>query len=155
MQSILQTLFIFEGLRKRCVTVLELKQKKGRNQITFLIMLNISLWLLYTLTRTKYSSILFKGNSGLKKLNASSMLVLPDMNDPQSILINKLYSQRIMYELISSENARALKWIIINTISYPLLLYYHFHTSYCLSSIWSRCYSNRENKYITMIKSDL
>jgi hypothetical protein len=41
-----------------------------------------------------------------------------------------------------NENAQALKWIIINTISYPLLLYFHFHSSCCLSDIWKRCYAS-------------
>lgn len=114
LQAIMQTLFILDANRKKAPSLLGLRNKKGREQVTFLVITNLTLWFLYSVTRSKYSNVLFKS----PKINAE--------NSSQE-----------------SENAQAIKWIIINTISYPLMLYFHFHSSCCLSSIWRKSYSTK------------
>ena len=168
--SILQTVFILFGHKKRCLTGSELKEKPGREQITFLIMANLSLWLLHTMTRSKYTNILFKNSTidmitTLPKFEREHDISLsPDlikaafMNEtisdrgrqqsafmtPIPQLPNKRWLLMKVIRKVSSaesrENAQAVKWIIINTISYPLLLYFHFHSSSCLSTMWKICY---------------
>ena len=110
-QAILQTMFILEANRKRSAY----GSRNGREQISFLIILNLSIWLLYSVSRSKYANVLFVN----PKININS----------------------IAYHEQASQNAQAIKWIIINTISYPLMLYFHFHSSCCLSFIWGKCYS--------------
>jgi hypothetical protein len=130
-QSILQTLFILEGMKKSCTTAADIKRKNAREQITFAITINLSLWLLYSLTRNKYATLLFKSTNtvGEAELNAAAA---------RSISYSKALSEESLVEII--ENPQAIKWIFINTISYPLLLYYHFHSSCCLSHMWKHCY---------------
>lgn len=135
-QGLLQTVFILKGLKKRSTTGLELKQKKGRDQITFLIIINLSLWLSYSVTRNKYANILFKDVLNDK--------ITPPIYTSEYVKYsyarqNFTTPQRPPFD--SSENAQAVKWIIINTITYPLLLYFYFHSSYSLSIMWKICYS--------------
>jgi hypothetical protein len=128
LQAILQTCFILSANRKRThldKNARSKHNKKGREHVTFLIMANIALWLIYSVTRSKYASILFK-------INATNF-DLQNANDQIHSSFN--------FETI--ENAQSIKWIIINTISYPLLLYFHFHSSCCLSNIWKNCYTHR------------
>ena len=150
-QGIMQTLFVLEGLKKRSSTPFSLMKKKGREHITFLICVNISLWLFYSLTRNKYANILFKDSHKFSNVS---------IGDGPEYLDERRFGQIVLYDYMSrsnvsigggrrarlsfvnnNENAQALKWIIINTISYPLLLYYHFHSSCCLSDMWKECYT--------------
>lgn len=109
--AILQTVFILAANRKEGVSLLGITNRKGREQVTFLIIINLALWFLYSVTRSKYANVLFKNP-----------------------IVNPLQIQAM-------QNAQAIKWIIINTISYPLMLYFNFHCSCCLSHIWKKCYS--------------
>ncbi len=118
LQAILQTILILDANRKVAPSLLGQMNKKGREQITFLIIINISIWFLYSVTRSKYANVLFKSPKMGEYANLSNQ---------------------------ESENAQAIKWIIINTISYPLMLYFHFHSSCCLSSIWSKTYTAKKN----------
>jgi hypothetical protein len=110
--AILQTVFILAANRKEGVSKLGITNRKGREQVTFLIIINLAMWFLYSVTRSKYANVLFK---------------------------NPTVSDRAQFD--SMQNAQAIKWIIINTISYPLMLYFNFHCSCCLSHIWKKCYS--------------
>lgn len=121
-----------------------MKKKKGREQMTFLIIVNISLWLLYTVTRNKFSNVLFKD-----WLSKDDSLALLDHLSPEYVkaeydvvkVINPTSSSPSSAVMDSSESAQAVKWIIINTITYPLLLYFQFHSSCSLSLMWKICYS--------------
>ncbi len=118
LQAILQTLLILDANRKKAPSLLGLTKKAGREQITFLIIINWSIWFLYSVTRSKYSNVLYKS---------------PKLGNLTNLAIHEI------------ENAQAIKWIFINTISYPLMLYFHFHSSCCLSSIWSKAYTSKKN----------
>lgn len=137
-QGTLQTLLILEGLKKHCAIGSETKKKKGREQVTFLIMVNLSLWLLYSMTRNKYANVLFKDPiSSIEYLAASPQKHYANFSNAKIAReVGQLSSSST-----SSENAQAIKWIMINTIIYPLLLYFHFHSSCCLSNMWKICYS--------------
>jgi hypothetical protein len=170
-QGLVQTLFIMEGLKKKSNAEYGIIKKIGREQITFLIVTNISLWLFYTVTRNKYTSILFKDSpQGIQNQSFSKPLYESEYLDLRSnyIFLNQSFSNDFQYSQFSNylitnssglgrdlghirarisflsdnENAQAVKWIMINTISYPLLLYYHFHSSSCLSNMWKDCYSD-------------
>jgi hypothetical protein len=155
-QSLLQTMLILEGLKRKSNA-----RKRGRELITFLIMTNISLWLFYSITRNKYANLLFKDThiefTNLSDFDVSEYL---DIKKEGSVFTATVFDYYKDYYLglsdqfygsggggvgrlsfaNTNENAQALKWIIINTISYPLLLYFHFHSSCCLSDIWKECY---------------
>lgn len=186
-QSLIQTIFILFGNKKRSTNGLEQKKKPGREQITYLILANLSLWLLHTITRTKYANILFKSTNFEQPILNSNSSVVAMPNDEQAIYMmlsekgfhynhnnnqsilksyfnsivdfnyssgaayntynrqrpeERLKQQQKQYsESSGNENAQAIKWIIINTITYPLLLYYHFHSSFCLSNMWQSCFT--------------
>lgn len=110
-QAILQTMLILEANRKRSTY----GSRKGRETISFLIILNLSIWLLYSVSRNKYANVLFV--------------------NPQINVASESFNEQ------ASQNAQAIKWIMINTVSYPLMLYFHFHSSCCLSFIWRNCYA--------------
>jgi hypothetical protein len=155
-QSLLQTMLILEGQKRKSDA-----RKRGRELITFLIMTNISLWLFYSITRNKYANLLFKDSqiqfTNLPDFDVSGYL---DIKKESSVFsatavdyLREYFQASSEYSFAASdqsvgrlsfantnENAQALKWIIINTISYPLLLYFHFHSSCCLSDIWKECY---------------
>lgn len=123
-------------MEKRSMTGSEIKRKKGREQISFLIILNLCLWLLYTMTRNKYAFNLFQevlnsNNGGNSEYMSEYVRVSGE---------NSLSVRSVSVTTASSDNAQAVKWIIINTITYPLLLYFHFHSSCCLSIMWKLCY---------------
>lgn len=149
-QSIAQTVFILNGLKKRIGKHEEeskfmLVKKRGREQITFLIMSNISLWLFYTITRNKFTNTLYKDSRIVTNYTHVEDLA-PEYLDSRrkkrqalATTTNLLFSDSFDFSY-DYKNARAVKWIIINTISYPLLLFYHFHSSCCLSDMWKECY---------------
>lgn len=133
-------------MEKRATSGIDVKKKRGREQIAFLIILNICLWLLYTVTRNKYAYNLFY--EVLNETGETSDYVSEYLRS-QSLANVTLYheipshyglSRAVTYSTVSSDNAQAVKWIVINTITYPLLLYFHFHSSCCLSIMWKLCY---------------
>lgn len=155
-QGIVQTILILEGLKKHFIHGVDKKKKKGREQVTFLIIVNISLWLLYSLTRNKYANLLYKDT--LSEIIYHPEYLVDDQQTFNKVLFSneinsgKLISrqeitkaiqniERLSDSMNGNANAQAVKWIIINTITYPLLLYYHFHSSCCLSNMWKNCYS--------------
>lgn len=123
-------------MEKRVTSGVEVKRKKGREQISFLIVANLCLWMLYTVTRDKYAYNLFQ--EAISETENSSYA--SDYLRAQRPAVNASIGRVIVVSSASSDNAQAVKWIIINTVTYPLLLYFHFHSSCCLSIMWKVCY---------------
>ncbi|RNA40606.1 histone-lysine N-methyltransferase 2D [Brachionus plicatilis] len=98
-QSSVQTLFILECLRRYASKNASYARKPGRELITVLLILNICLWIIDTLSGKRYTV--------------------------KDYLIDYYGT---------------LKWSIINAFSAPIAIFYRFHSSVCLSDIWSGLY---------------
>ena len=98
-ESILQTIFILDGLGRCAKTQKQVRFKPGRTAITFLLMCNLCLW-----------------------------------------LINTFEMERTDTFPIHTEHYGALSWSIITHFCLPMLIFYRFHSSICLSDIWIGAY---------------
>nr|QDF21448.1 histone-lysine N-methyltransferase 2D [Brachionus koreanus] len=98
-QSSIQTLLILECLRRYASDNSSYARKPGRELITILLIINICLWIIDTLSGKRYTV--------------------------KDYLIDYFGT---------------LKWSIINAFSAPIAIFYRFHSSVCLSDIWSGLY---------------
>lgn len=99
LQIVLQTLFILDGVRRFSNTIELCSKKPGKQLITFLIIINVTLWILVT----------FELKSADKHHSMSTT-----------------YGHFV--------------WMIIQNTCLPLMLFYRFHSSVCLSEMWKHCY---------------
>ncbi|KAH9373798.1 hypothetical protein HPB48_007480 [Haemaphysalis longicornis] len=98
-QVVTQTPLIIDGLR-RCSNSPALRYKKpGREVVSFLIVLNITMWIVYTF---------------------------------ESKTVGKVFVGMQYFGL------RA--WVFVEHTTVPLMLFYRFHSSVCLSDIWKSAY---------------
>ena len=98
-ESLLQTIFILDGLGRCAKTQKQVAFKPGRTAITFLLMCNLCLW-----------------------------------------LINIFEIERTDTFPIHTEHYGALSWSTITHFCLPMLIFYRFHSSVCLSDIWIGAY---------------
>lgn len=100
-QATAQVIFIMDGLRRRAEERYHKKTKPGRSLVTFLILCNVSLWLMNTFA--------------LKEVHLSPLFI-------------GFYGR--------------LPWLVIMHICLPLTIFYRFHSSICLSEVWTTAYSH-------------
>ena len=99
LQSAKQTVFIIDGLRRRAVTERQASRKPGRTLVTFLLLCNLSLWVVNILEVKKVESVdMHVGYYGY------------------------------------------LPWSIITHVCVPMLIFFRFHSTVCLSDIWVHAY---------------
>ena len=102
-QVTLQTPFLMDGIR-RCSNDKKLRFKKpGKGLITFLIIVNVAMWILVT----------FEIKS-----------------------VDKYHSM--------PKSFGKFTWMIILDTCLPLMLFYRFHSSVCLSDMWKHAYEKDE-----------
>ena len=98
-QASVQTIFVLDGLRRCAASDDHVFQKPGRALVTFLLLCNLSLWIVN----------IFE----VKKVETSSLHVA-------------YYGY--------------LPWSIISHICVPLMIFFRFHSSICMSEIWIYAY---------------
>ena len=98
-QAAKQTVFILDALRRRAITERQARRKPGRTLVTFLLLCNLSLWVVNTFE--------------VKKAEAVDMHV-------------RYYGN--------------LPWSIITHACVPMLIFFRFHSTVCLSDIWVHAY---------------
>lgn len=95
----IQTPFIIDGLR-RCSKEKQFRRKKpGKGLITFIMIINVVLWILITL---------------------------------EIKMVDKYHSMPAYFG--------KFVWMIVLDTCLPLMLFYRFHSSVCLSDIWKHAY---------------
>ena len=99
LQATLQTVFILDGLRRCADTYAQVRSKPGRALVTFLLLCNLSLWIVNTFEVRKAETI---------EIHYSHYGYLP--------------------------------WSIISHAAIPLIIFYRFHSTVCLSDIWVNAY---------------
>ena len=99
LQSTIQTVFILDGLRRCAENENHVTKKPGRTLVTFLLLCNLSLWVVNTF----------------------------EVKKAESIVLHPLYYG-------------TLPWNIISHICIPLIIFYRFHSTVCLSDIWINAY---------------
>ncbi|XP_076352436.1 proton channel OtopLc-like isoform X2 [Tachypleus tridentatus] len=101
-QVIFQTVFVSIGLR-RCSNSYDLRyQKPGRELITFLIILNLAMWIVNT------------------------------------------FQHKSVEPYQAPEHHYGTQWIFVSHITFPLMLFYRFHSSVCLADVWQSAYKKGE-----------
>lgn len=98
-QAFVQVLFIIEASRRRACDVEQFMSKPGRSMVTFLIVINLAMWVINTFE--------------VKRAESHPMYM-------------KYYSR--------------LSWSIISRIFMPLIIFFRFHSTVCLSDIWTGAY---------------
>lgn len=98
-QAFIQVLFIIEASRRRACDVDQFMSKPGRSMVTFLIVINLAMWVINTFE--------------VKRAESHSILM-------------SYYSP--------------LPWSIISRIFLPLIIFFRFHSTVCLSDIWTGAY---------------
>ncbi|XP_073998766.1 proton channel OtopLc-like [Rhodnius prolixus] len=100
-QVLIQTPFISDGLR-RCSNTKSLRvQKPGRELLTFLIVLNVTMWITETFEIKSHTAM---------------------DGDPSS----RYYGQFL--------------WAVVTHLTFPLTMFYRFHSSVCMVDIWKSAY---------------
>lgn len=98
-QAAIQTIFILDGLRRCAEHDEHVNHKPGRTLVTFLLLCNLSLWVINTFEVKKAET-------------------MP--------LHSKFYG--------------FMPWNIIAHICIPLIIFFRFHSTVCLSDIWINAY---------------
>ena len=98
-QASLQTIFILDGLRRCADNDNHMNTKPGRTVVTFLLLCNLSLWVVNTF----------------------------EVKKAESVRIHPQYYG-------------TLPWNIISHICIPLIIFFRFHSTVCLSDIWINAY---------------
>ncbi|VEL42290.1 unnamed protein product [Protopolystoma xenopodis] len=91
--------FILEASRRCAGTLTHVRTKPGRTLITFLLILNLALWIVKTFE-----------------------------------------VKRADNHVIHISYYTGIAWTIITHISLPLIIFFRFHSTVCLSDIWSNAY---------------
>lgn len=102
LQTCVQTMLILDGTRRYSRE--RQHRMPGRQLITFLVMMNLSLWLLNTFEVLKVEA-----------------------NPVQEQFYGRL------------------SWTIITHICTPLMIFYRFHSTVCLSEVWKRAYKPKKD----------
>ena len=106
LQSIFQTAFILDGLRRCALSRDQARRKPGRAAVTFLLVCNLALWVQATFL----------------------------VRETDSAMIHQEYYGQ-------------LAWDIISHLCSPLVIFYRFHSTVCLSDIWVHAYHYRPQPY--------
>ena len=99
LQAAVQTVFILDGLRRSADHDDHVTNKPGRTLVTFLLLCNLSLWVVNTFEVKKAEAI---------ELHPNYYGMLP--------------------------------WNIISHVCIPLIIFFRFHSTVCLSDIWINAY---------------
>ena len=99
LQGSIQTVFILDGQRRCAEHDDHLTRKPGRALVTFLLLCNLSLW-----------------------------------------VINTFEVSKVEAAPIHSDFYGFLPWKIISHLCMPMLIFFRFHSSVCLSDIWINAY---------------
>ncbi len=98
-QASIQTVFILDGLRRCAEHDNHVNRKPGRTLVTFLLLCNLSLWVVNTF----------------------------EVKKAESVELHPIY-----YGI--------LPWNIISHVCIPLIIFFRFHSTVCLSDIWINAY---------------
>lgn len=104
-QSALQTVFIADALQRRTRDRVQAEQKPGRSVVVFLLLCNLSLWIVCIFEVKKAENI-----------------------------------------PIHSDFYGSGAWSIIRDMCVPLIIFFRFHSTVCLSEIWINAYTLKEEK---------
>lgn len=99
-QTALQTVYIIDAMRRVVRTPGQQRRKPGRTLVTFLLLANVSLFL----------------------------VTIFDVNRPENMSIHGA-----VYGPVA--------WSVITHATFPLTIFYRFHSVVCLSSIWTSAYT--------------
>ncbi len=99
LQAAVQSIFILDGLRRCAENDEQISRKPGRTLVTFLLLCNLSLWVVNTFEAKKQETV-------------------------------SIHNQYFGY----------LPWSIITHLCIPLIIFFRFHSTVCLSEIWVSAY---------------
>lgn len=99
-QACAQAVFIMDGLRRSASCTEHVQRKPGRALVTFLLLCNLSLWVVNTF----------------------------EISKTEAMPIHKIFYG-------------TLPWGVISHICIPMIIFFRFHSSVCLSDIWVRAYT--------------
>jgi hypothetical protein len=104
-QSGLQTIFVLDSMRRCAGHDDQVRKKPGRAIITFLIMVNLSMWLVNTFE--------------MEKAEVSGVRIV--------------YFDRV-------------SWSVVSHMLIPLVIFYRYHTTVCLSDVWVKAYEKNKEE---------
>jgi len=102
-QSVIQTVFILDAMRRVVRTPGQHRRKPGRTLVTFLLLANVSLF----------------------------VVTIFDVNRPED-------------ESVHTTVYGPIAWSIVTRVTFPLTIFYRFHSVICLSDIWNSAYKVKD-----------
>ena len=132
LQVILQTPTIIDGLRRCSLSWQNRARKPGRELITFLVICNLSMWIMETLEIKSYET----NRDRIHFYGTSSYLLMTT-----SRLRNKqtAWKRNSHCHLVFTWLGHPL-WTLLSHLTLPLTLFYRFHSASCLVDIWKSAY---------------
>ncbi|XP_064645328.1 proton channel OtopLc-like isoform X2 [Lineus longissimus] len=104
-QSGIQTVFVLDSMRRCAGHEDHVRRKPGRAVISFLVMVNLAMWLVNTFE--------------MEKAEVSGVRVI--------------YFDRVA-------------WSVVSHMLVPLVIFYRYHTTVCLSEVWVNAYEMRKEE---------
>ena len=122
----LQLLFITDAQRRRIHSQSHESKKPGRQVVTFLLLCNITMWIVYTfeVQKVKDSPVQVGSGSALSAVDFGGVI--------QFFIV---YFQLKFFGFYA--------WSMIQRVCLPLCIFFRFHSSVILVEIWKNSYKTK------------
>ena len=138
MQVFLQLLFITDAQRRRIHSSSHDSTKPGRQVVTFLLICNFTMWIIYTFEVQKVED---------SPIQVSVQIFLQQvMCDSQSVnlgLQNRIYKYIYIYFNLQKQFFGFYAWSIIQRVTLPLCIFFRFHSTVILVEVWKNSYKTK------------
>ncbi|XP_064640202.1 proton channel OtopLc-like [Lineus longissimus] len=94
-QSTLQVMFLFDGLRRQTATTVVLRSKPGREAVVLLLLLNLALWMLYSFST---AGGLYQVLSVVNPAQSNESMIVSKLCKPLAIFF-RFHSTTCLYEI--------------------------------------------------------
>lgn len=133
MQVFLQLLFITDAQRRRIHSSSHDSTKPGRQVVTFLLICNFTMWIIYTFE--------------VQKVEDSPIQVSVQIFLQWLCVILGLYTRIYLYIYIYFNLQKQFfgfyAWSIIQRVTLPLCIFFRFHSTVILVEVWKNSYKTK------------